>query len=280
MNFEDILKTAEQGHAEAQETVKMKKIPITKLRNFYDSLKKLSSPTEAQLCILKDYNTDSNYTKLIDLYKESKKDFFEYKNIDEPFLPSPQNLAKRKSLPVNVVTISSDEDVISVLLERNPEIDVGDEDYNFKYIEREVPTCRTPKTKSVAGIRESGAGGIDFIGFNCKNHLPILGEIKVKEDQNAFYALIQLLMYLSQLSTPNQLERIGKHNFFKNDSSFTPKTSFYLYILLVFTKYGKLKDEILTETQKLAEHLEQGIQEIEKIVFLKMHHKDKIITKI
>ena len=250
-------------------------IPITKLRNFYDSLSKLSLSTITQLNIVKDINRKDNYKKLISLYEESKKHFAEYKNIDEAFLPG----SYRKPLPIEVATISNTQDVISVFQERNPEIKVGDSEYNFNYIEREVPTHRVTKTNSKAG-RKSGAGGIDFIGFNCKNSFPILGEIKVKSDQNAFYALIQLLRYLSELSTPNQIDRIKEHNLFKNNFTFTYKTSFYLYILLVSEKIGNKKNELLKETQELAAHLEQDIQEIEKIVFLKMHPATKIITII
>lgn len=259
----------------------MKKIPINKLRNFYESLAKLGLSTDTQLCIVKDINREDKYKRLISLYEESKIDFSEYENIDVPFLP--KNLDHRKKLPDpnKIENISTTHEVISVLLERNPEIDVGDEDYNFKYIEREVPTCRTPKTKSEAGIKKSGAGGIDFIGLNCKNHLPILGEIKVEGDQNAFYALIQLLTYLSEISTPKQIERIIKNNPFENISDSPFKNSFYLYIVLVSSEYRTLKQQILTETKKLAAHLEQCIQEIEKIVILEMNPGGKKkITKI
>jgi len=203
----------------------MKTIPVTKLRNFKNELDKFKSPTKEHLRILEDYNRYNNYTNLIDLYKKSKEAFFEYQNIDESFLPS--NLDHRESLPVfeEIDTTSTTQDAISVLQKRNPEIHVDDSDYNFKYIQREVPTCRTPKTEFEAGIKKSGAGGIDFIGFNVNDKLPILGEIKVKSDKNAFYALIQLLMYLSELSTPSQIERIMKNNPFENISEFPSKKS-------------------------------------------------------
>ncbi len=145
-----------------------------------------------------------------------------------------------------------------------------------------MPTYRTTNAESEMGIRgKSGSGGIDFIGLNCKKSLPILGEIKVKGDQNAFYALIQLLTYLAELSTPNQIARINKHKLFKNNFDFSSEASFYLYILLVFEKMGEEKEKILNETMKLAGKLEKPqIQEIEKIVFLKMHPESKSITKI
>lgn len=256
----------------------MTTISITKLRKFYESLPKLSSPTEEQLSILEDYNRGNNYTKLIDLYKESKKDFSGYKNIDEPFLPL--NLSHRRKFLNKVGVISKTRHVTLVFEERKNKIDVDDANYNFEYIQREVPTSRTPKTKSEAGIKESGAGGIDFIGFNRNNHLPILGEIKVKGDQNSFYALIQLLRYLSELSTPNQIKRINRHKLFGDIPDITDEKCFYLYILLINTNLTGKKKEILSKTQTLAAHLEKNIQEIKEIVFLQMHPTSQNIMKI
>ncbi len=258
----------------------MKIIPTTKLRYFYESLAKLGFSTDTQLSIVKDINRKEKYKRLISLYTESKKHFAEYENIEESFLP--KTLPKRKRVPKNVATISSTLDVISVFKERNCNIIVGNSDYSFKYIEREVPTYRTTNAMSVEGIKgKSGSGGIDFIGFNCKNSLPILGEIKVGSDQNTFYALIQLLTYLSELSTINQIKRINKYKLFENIHDLPYETSFYLYILLVFDQLGDKKEELLNGTQDLAGKLEQSnIQEIKKIVFLKMHPKTKEITKL
>lgn len=260
----------------------MKTIPVTKLRNFYDSLTKLGLTAQTQLCIIKDINNADKYKRLIFLYEESKNHFKKYENIDEPFLP--HSLSHRKPLPVNVETISNTQDVISILQEkqkRNNKIKVDASAYDFKYLEREVPTCRATHAMTEEGIKgKSGSGGIDFIGFNCNDRLPVLGEIKVQSDQNAFYALIQLLTYLSELSTPNQIDRINKDNLFKDIPNLTEKASFYLYILSVNTKLGGIKNEILTETQRLATRLEKDIKEIGKIVFLKMHSETKDITII
>lgn len=255
-------------------------IPITKLRNFYDSLAKLGLSTNTQLSIVKDINREDKYKRLISLYEESKKDFSEYGNINEPFLP--ENLDHRKNIPDfdKIETISTTPDVISVLQKGNPEIHVDDSNYNFEYIQREVPTSRITNTKSKAG-RKSGAGGIDFIGLTCKkDKLPILGEIKVAGDQNSFYALIQLLTYLSELYTPNQIKRIKDTKLYGIDYNFMPTVTFYLYILLVFTNMGEEKKHLLHETKTLAECIARDINEIEEIVFLKMHPETKIITKI
>lgn len=258
----------------------MKIIPVTKLKNFYDSLSKLGLTTETQLCVLKDINTAKKYERLISLYEESKRHFKKYENIDEPFLPS--DLSHRKDLPAYVQTITNTQDVISVLKEtqdRNNKIQVDESSYDFIYLEREMPTSRTTNGITEDGIvGRSGSGGIDFIGFNSNDRLPVLGEIKVRSDQNTFYALIQLLTYLSEISTPHQIERINKDKLFKDIPNLTESASFYLYILLVNSDLGGIKKEILSETERLATRLEKGITEIRKIVFLKMHPETKDIT--
>lgn len=232
----------------------MKNIPITKLRNFYESLAKLGLATATQLSIIEDINRKEKYMRLISLYTESKKHFAEYENIDEPFLPD--DLRHRKPLPENVKTISSTQGVISVFQERNPKIDVDDSGYNFEYTQREVPTYRTTNAKYKIGIKNrSGTGGIDFIGLNIDKNLPILGEIKVGGDQNPFYALIQSLTYLSELSTTNQIKRINKYKLFGNIPDLTDETSFYLYILLVNAISSDKKEELLSKTQTLAKTL-------------------------
>ncbi len=256
-------------------------VPITKLRNFYDSLARLGLSTNTQLSIVKDINRENKYKRLIYLYEESKNFFSEYDNINEPFLP--ENLDHRKNIPDfdKIEIISNTHDVISVLQKGNPEIKVVDHsNYNFEYIQREVPTSRITNTKSKAG-RKSGAGGIDFIGLTCKqDKLPILGEIKVAGDQNSFYALIQLLTYLSELYTPNQIKRINNTKLYGSDYNFMPSATFYLYVLLVFTDMGEWKKDLLRETKTLAECIARDINEIEEIVFLKMHPETKKITKI
>ncbi len=259
----------------------MKTIPVTKLRNFYDSLCGLGLTAQTQLCILKDINNADKYKRLIFLYEESKEHFRKYENIDEPFLPDSIN--HRKPLPHDVAAASNTSEVISIFQEKqkgNDGIAVDGSACDFKYIEREVPTSRTTNAITEYGVKgKSGSGGIDFIGSNCTDKLPVLGEIKVRSDQNAFYALIQLLTYLSELSTCNQIDRINKYKLF-GDITLTEEATFYLYIVSVYANLGDIKNEILSETQRLAAHLEKDIKEIEKIVFLKMHMQSKDITII
>ncbi|MBN1971052.1 MAG: hypothetical protein JW870_16920 [Candidatus Delongbacteria bacterium] len=255
----------------------MKTIPITKLRNFYKSLSELRLSFETQLNIAKDFNRKENFGQLISMYKESKEHFaLKYENVNEPFCSK----SLRKFNPSNKDVISKTQDVVSVFQTNNCKVKViNDSNYDFNYIEREVSTFRTTNSVFETGLsgKSSGTGGIDFIGINTKDSLPILGEIKVAGDQNAFYALIQLLTYLSEMSTPNQITRIIKSNLFS--VNIKPATSFYLY--LVFTHFSGRKREILNEVIKLARNLANAdLQEIQEIVFLNIDKYTKEISKI
>lgn len=258
----------------------MKNIPITKLRSFYESLAKLRLATKTQLNIADDFNRKENYKQIIALYKESKEHFAKkYEYNAEPFLSK----SSRKPIDNNVISISRTQNIISVFQANKELIHVkNDSKYDFKYLQREVSPLRTTNAEFETGKsgKSSGNGGIDFIGLNLDNDLPILGEIKVGADQNPFYALIQLLTYLSELSTRNQIKRINKTELFGN-IHLTDEPSFYLYILLVNTSSSDIKKELLRKTQKLAVRLQEDIKEIKEIVFLKMDPSgDKNITRI
>jgi len=64
---------------------------------------------------------------------------------------------------------------------KNDTIEINNKrDLSFFYIEREIDPRRMTKAKFDDGTsgKSSGIGGIDFIAWNIKNDLPIIGEIK------------------------------------------------------------------------------------------------------
>ena len=99
---------------------------------------------------------------------------------------------------------------IFALLRDHQNVRVGDvpDGHEFRLIERKIPTQRI----TGADDPDSGRGGMDYIAV--RNATPILGEIKVKDDANSFYAFIQLLTYLSEMATPNQIQRAIGHKLF------------------------------------------------------------------
>ncbi len=226
--------------------------------------------------MLIDLIRENNSNKLVELYTKSYEYINKsYDNISEGFIGK-----KRKSAS-NISTAKGTTKVTSILENGNRENVVSDNAYNFEFIEREISPLRTTRSYYDTGepAKKSGSGGIDFIGRNLTNNLPILGEIKVDGDQNPFYALIQLLTYLSELSTKKQVERAKKHLLFGNQINLKFPVEFYLYILSSRTKNPSAKyDTMLSNAKKLASKIEKKIPQIKEIVFLHMDPFTSIIT--
>tara|TARA_R110002072_G_scaffold7503_2_gene40964 strand:- start:762112 stop:762882 length:771 start_codon:yes stop_codon:yes gene_type:complete len=243
-------------------------IPVTRLREFYKFLGIFS--TETHLKILEDFNRKNNYTKLIKIFEESQVHFAKYSSND-----SFTSASKRKALPsLPIHTIKRTNDFVAILESNKTNKINKNPDFDFVFIDREISPFRTTggiKFETGKSGKSSGTGGLDFIGKNIKNGLPIIGEIKVGNDKNPFFAVIQLLTYLSELTTNNQLERIRSTNLFKNRTTKVKSDIFYLYILLSnYNLNSPLKKKLLNESQKLAQKLKE-IGNIKDIVFIELN---------
>lgn len=177
-------------------------VPITELRRVYDVMKLLDVKTFKNLA---EFYCD-NPTSLERLWELSRSTFSEYHNQDG------WGLGKRKKLPQTPNTLSdvSTTNDFTAFVKQNG---LGDESTGYTFVERELNPRRTrlgmfsnklPATKS-------GSGGIDLLLQSRANGLPVVGEVKVNDDKNAFYALMQAMTYAVELSTPNQLRRLKKH---------------------------------------------------------------------
>lgn len=256
----------------------MKIVPSTKLRALYESLTSLHLSTATQNRIMQDLLVKDNHKGLVKLFEESYEHIKTYDNINEPII----NLnAKRK--PIQVTTsIKSTNDVISHFQSNNKKVCVAPSIYDFEYIEREVSPLRTTNAiyENQLSARRSGTGGIDFIGWNTSRNLPVLGEIKVKDDQNPFYALIQLLTYLSEISTPNQIDRINNFKHFGTANNLSSNTKFYLYIISCREIIPNKKyDQLLPSAKVLAKNIGMQINIIEDILFFHLDPITKVITQ-
>jgi hypothetical protein len=130
----------------------------------------------------------------------------------------------------------------------------GVSSYAFEYRYREVQILRP---ESRASQHPAGSAWVDCMGMSSKGR-PVLCEIKCGTDQNAFYALIQLLTYLSEVATEHQRARTREHLF----RDWSPDSHRHdLVILLVDPTLGGLKGELLRRTEKLASGLAKRLQE-------------------
>jgi hypothetical protein len=220
----------------------------------------------------------NNPEKLIELYKRSFQHVARvYDNLKESMASG----STRKPPPVVSGPLSKTTDVVSWLAKSIPKTVISRPDFDFEYVDREISPLRT--TSSMYDTQmpayRSGTGGLDFIGWNRHSNLPVLGEIKVESDQNPFYALIQLLTYLSEISTPKQIERINLFSLFGQARKLSEDVKFYLVILSCRTLNPKDKySRMLPETKDLAYKITPHIAQIKEIVFLHMDPLTQIIN--
>ena len=217
-------------------------IPKTKLHYFYDSLTRYRVRRQLDICD----NLIKYPSCLHTLYTDACNDFSRYSNIEENFITISN---KRKQLEFTGI-INSTPQLLALFdeqrdlkVERNITLD-------FKYIEREINPLRTTKTIFETGIpgTSSGVGGLDFIGIN-KKYNPVLGEIKIRDDENVFYAFIQLLTYCSELFTENQVDRINRNSVF---AKYKIKSPCCLYIVLYENNSKSAAYPLIKKTLELA----------------------------
>jgi hypothetical protein len=219
----------------------------TRIRDLYDFFEIFSTATQIELCrdMIRHCGHKSKPT-LCRLFAEALSDRSTYLNIDQPFL---SETGTRKVLDES----SRGDNQIVFLLSARPSVNVVDAQgnltgYRFTYRERQIGPLRIAR----AGWPHAGAGGIDYIASRNDNghHVPVLGEIKRESDQNPFYAFVQLLVYLSEMATPNQIARANRHETF--GSSIGDKPAFDLHILLAdFNDRGD-KQDLIKLTHELA----------------------------
>ncbi|MEN9667824.1 MAG: hypothetical protein RLZZ326_4187, partial [Planctomycetota bacterium] len=135
----------------------------------------------------------------------------------------------------------------------------GPRGYSFHYVGRQVPPFR----QEGAGAPRSGAGGIDYTAVADKT--PVLGEIKRSGDKNAFYAFVQLLTYLSEMATANQVARATKHKEF--GVALKHPQRFDLHVLLTDLNPRSATQSLIGQTHELAEAFRKSLgKEAEKVL--------------
>jgi hypothetical protein len=128
-------------------------------------------------------------------------------------------------------------------------------DLSFTYVDREIVSARTPggimRTFSGEARSPTTAPKLDLL-LAGGDGLPIVGELKVGDDRDPFYALIQALAHAAMLVTPNQLARLRQHY----KGAFSGKGSkIGVYVVLVGEASGTNRPEFQEQATKLAEGL-------------------------
>jgi len=210
--------------------------PTTKLRRRYHRIGERGFSTNDRRRECDSLCEDAG--PLVDEFIEALRELEAYDNREEAFNPEEQ---QRKG-PGDVGTGT----VIQKLRDRPVSVPAL-KDYRFEYVARELSPLRTTQARAP----RSGTGGLDYVAIlDSDSPTPILGEIKVAGDKDAYYAFVQLLTYLSEIASAAQTERANKF-LFKNAKIVYPAT-YDLHILLADFNDRGGKGPITTSTHVLA----------------------------
>ncbi|MBC8190748.1 MAG: hypothetical protein H8E18_00035 [FCB group bacterium] len=238
-------------------------IPTTAMRRFYSFLKMYNSNTILQ--VARDVNASvSKQKKFANIICKSSNHFSIYSNVEEPFLS--ENSTRKKLPPFDTTGLfKNTQEVISFLLKKR----IQGAMLKPSNIEREIDPRRATRAVFDDGRsgRSSGVGGADLIAWDEANDKPMVGEIKTRGDENAFYALIQVINYFIEFSTAKQIERCNHHNLFGKPIS--PKQKFTLAIIFAdFNHRSARQIDILEQSKNLAAMIEKEFEQIHNIIFV------------
>lgn len=179
-------------------------VPITPLRKIYEAMKLLETATWVTLAEFYSNNPKS----LERLWKQSHRAFVGYNNDDDW---GRGETAKPPTAPKSVGAINSTNEFTAFI--KSHDNLLGDIKTGYTFVERELNPRRTRlgQFSDKRPATKSGTGGIDVLFRSLATGFPVVGEIKVRGDKNAFFGLIQAMTYAVELSTPSQLARLKKH---------------------------------------------------------------------
>ena len=197
-----------------------KVIPITQLRRYYEGFNETDTSQNIEEC----ERLLADTAALTSLFNTSTEEFSYYDNYNEDFIGTSDRLTLDPHNNKRHLVIGK--------LARFRRLSINGIDYEFEYSNREISPLRTTKAvfSDKRSGRSSGSGGVDYLARRLPSQCPILGEIKWNSDHDSFYAFIQLLTYLSEFSTRNQIDRCNHFPIF--GSSVGDRPIFDLHILL------------------------------------------------
>jgi hypothetical protein len=124
----------------------------------------------------------------------------------------------------------------------------------FEYVERELTVTRTTN-----GVWEHGLPGatrldLDLLLACAGDRTPIAAEVKIGDDADRYYALVQTLAAIASLATPNQgarlLRHLGARGRFPEGLAQAPRLD--LYLLFVD---GRTRGEVQRRIEKAVDTL-------------------------
>jgi hypothetical protein len=225
-------------------------MPPTPLRKLYRSLgKNIQDDKTACKTLLHDPAV------LARMFRESVAAIDTFDGTKQPFL---NNASLKSRKPLGPQSRGDNRVVYLMSTKERITVENGPRGYSFQFVRHQVPPLRLEG----AGQPRSGAGGVDYVAN--ADGTPVLGEIKLTGDKNAFSAFIQLLTYLSEFATEKQVQRANKYKEFNAGLEYPQ--AFDLHILLVDVNRRRAATALIEQTKELAASFRRSLHKDDKKV--------------
>lgn len=289
-------------------------IPETPMLALYRELRK--APQKKRLA--KATHFVEHPAELAGVFQQSVLDFTPYEN-DEPFYPADRKphkpgktVKKTYDLVLHLPTVRTlpPEDTDGRL--RDSEVmNVPKKALAFSYVDKELLVHRSTsydadhKKRTVRwsnGKVNRGGMRLDVLLANAKDNTPIIAELKIREDMDPFFALVQALGCAAHLVTGAQYKRLNNADnlpdspFLQSGNAFRgpgkqPWVDIYvLFIDAAREEKGRYRPELKSKAEQLAPRLlaQPGINEyVRRIAGLdlkltrpKPERKPTLVTKV
>lgn len=232
-------------------------IPATDMSHLYSVLKDFNA-TEFHAAMAHETERAPVLRKLAQRFRTSVQQFSGYCNIDEPFYPQPRVDSRNPKEVENSGTTKLTE------LLRHQCAGIGNianaPELSFTYVDREIiPTRTTGGARFSDGRKAKTGKRLDWLLANLADRRPIIAELKVDDDKNPFYALVQMLMYAAELVTRNQAKRLTRHyeqllipGIDGQGDDDLPSVDLY-YILCNYNWRSQVRSELFETTERICE---------------------------
>lgn len=184
-------------------------VPGTALRKCYDELRGCQTADVVAMA----GKFAAEVTLVVDLWESSYESFKDYRYAEKwsvgarnPLPDPPKHIQNAKCTRSLVAYIKAYGLTVG-----------GPAAISWDFVERELAPRSTPGGiyENGESARSSGHGGVDLLLVAKRNgqiegspSRPVITELKVGADANAFVALIQVLTYAVEFATPSQLQRL------------------------------------------------------------------------
>lgn len=190
---------------------------------------------------------------LVKMFEEDVEAFASYDNQQESFHSGADDRDSTSFSPGSKTRVVA-QSLITMIEGGTVEV-AGNQELSFRYVDREIVSARTPKAtfRTVDGDARSASTlpKLDLL-LASGDGTPIVAELKVGDDRDPFYALIQALAHAAMLVTENQLKRLHAQ-YPKDISKDCEKVD--VYVVLVGNAVGTNWDDFDECAQDLAEKL-------------------------